>query len=181
MADETQAVPQDTPAADAESASTGSMGMGLVLGALVGGLALGAAAGVFLVGPKMARASGYVIAHHAGADASKKKGEDSTAAKNTIVSLDNLVVNPAGSGGQRFLMCSVAIELGDDKLKDQLTARDAEVRDAVLRVLGSKTVEQLVDMSARDAIKGEVKAALTSLFKVKDGIRRLYFPQFVVQ
>ena len=95
--------------------------------------------------------------------------------------MPNLVLNPAGSNGTRFLMCEVAIELSDEKPADVLTARDAEVCDAILRVLGVKSVEELSDVAHRDGMKDEVRQALDKLFKRKGAVRRLYFPQFVIQ
>ena len=63
-------------------------------------------------------------------------------------------------------------------------ARDAEVRDIVLRVMGAKTVEQLSDMAMRDSLRQEVSDSLTSLVpkaQRKKAIRRVFFPQFVIQ
>ena len=94
--------------------------------------------------------------------------------------LENLVLNPAGSGGSRFLLFNVAIETGSKTAGAEFTARDAELRDIVLTELGTKTVEQLVDMAAREAIKLEVQAAIAKRFG-KTAVKRLFFPQFVVQ
>lgn len=173
----------NTPSQSDQASEQKGPGFGLVIGGLAGGLALGVVAGVFLVGPMVARASGYVNTPKPAAEAHAEEGEkkEGEGPKSSIHNVDNLVLNPAGSGGTRFLMCSVAIELSDEKLADVLTSRDAEVRDAALRVLGAKTVDELTDMSQRDALKDEVRVALDELFKKKGAIRRLYFPQFVIQ
>jgi flagellar protein FliL len=90
------------------------------------------------------------------------------------------VLNPAGTGGTRFLMVSVAIETKDAATNDEMNARDAEVRDLTLRLLGSKTVDQLADVTQRDAIRHELLGRLSKLF-APGAIRQLYFPQFVIQ
>jgi len=59
-------------------------------------------------------------------------------------------------------------------------ARDAELRDAVLVTLGKKTVDQLADMTQRDSIKVQLTKAAGTLFK-KGAVKRIYFPQFVIQ
>jgi flagellar FliL protein len=181
MSDTAAAPANEAPAAEESK----SPGLGLVIGGLAGGLAIGAAAGVFLLGPMVARASGYApgAAQSAKHDEKKEEGKagEEGGAKSTIHNVDNLVLNPAGSGGTRFLMCSVAIELADEKFAEVLNSRDAEVRDAVLRVLGQKTVDELTDVAQREAFKAEVQGALDGLFKQKGAIRRLYFPQFVIQ
>jgi flagellar FliL protein len=98
--------------------------------------------------------------------------------------IDNLVMNPAGSGGTRFLMLSAAIEFKDAAMVEQFKARDAEVRDLVLRVMGARTVEQLADMPTRELIRKEVADSLAMLLPKKDrkkAISKIFFPQFVIQ
>ncbi|MBL8961399.1 MAG: flagellar basal body-associated FliL family protein [Gemmatimonadetes bacterium] len=98
--------------------------------------------------------------------------------------IDNLVMNPAGSGGTRFLMLSTAIEFKDAAMVEAFKARDAEVRDLVLRVMGAKSVEQLTDMPTRELIRKEIGDSLAMLLPKasrKKAITRIFFPQFVIQ
>ncbi len=83
--------------------------------------------------------------------------------------IDNLVLNPSGSGGTRHLMLSVAVEVKDDADAEQMKARDAEVRDAVLHVLGSKTVDELADIAARDSLKLELRVGDQPRFRAAAG------------
>jgi flagellar FliL protein len=182
MSDETEA-PAEEGAGEEAPKKPGTV---MALGVLGGGLVLGAVAGLLLVGPMVARAAGvgHVANDSASAEAGgekEHKAEGEGGAKSPMHEIDNLVLNPAGSGGTRFLIASVAIELNDEALGEVLTARDAEVRDAILRVLGTKTVEELSDVSVRESIKKEMQTTLDTLFKKKDAVRRLYFPQFVIQ
>lgn len=195
----------DQPAAAAEGGEppvkAGPKGV-VLIGALVGSLLIGGAAGVFAVGPMLAKKSGYVVtpaAHDAeGADAEAEaegggehaapaggehgEGGEGAAASNLHL-IDNLVLNPAGSGGSRFLMLAAALEFNDAAQVEEMKSRDSEVRDVILRVMGSKTVEELSDMGHREAIKEELADSLATLFKKskKKPIRRVYFPQFVIQ
>jgi flagellar FliL protein len=95
--------------------------------------------------------------------------------------MENLVLNPAGSNGTRFLMAAVAAELKDEKVKEDMTARDAELRDAVLRLLGERTVDQLSDVTMREELKKQLTDSLNSRLGMKGAIKRVYFPQFVIQ
>ena len=177
MADET--TPAE-PTADA----TAKPKKAIAIAALVGGIVIGGAAGALFVGPLAARTLGYApaaadSAAHAPDSAEGEHGEGGAPA-NAVYMVDNLVLNPAGSGGTRFLMVAVALELKDEKAKEELTRRDAEVRDLILGSLGERTVEQLSDVSARDSIKTELVDQLSKLLP-KSPVRRLYFPQFVIQ
>ena len=69
-------------------------------------------------------------------------------------------MNPSDSEGSRFLLTSIALEPTDADLKDELVARDVELRDALLKVLGGKTVDQLVDIGQRAALAEDLKAAI---------------------
>jgi flagellar FliL protein len=159
--------------------------------ALVAGLALGAGGGAFFVGPAMARgivpAAPVATAEgtdgdedgeaHGAAKGEKKEGE--APAKN-VHTLDNLVLNPAGSNGTRFLLLTIALEVKNEAVLAEMKERDAELRDAVLVALGAKSVEQLAEMPAREALKVELRDVSAKLFK-PGAVKRVYFPQFVIQ
>lgn len=194
MSDETPP-PEGEPAKPARKAPKGAV----LIGVLVGGLAVGVGAGLFGIGPMVAKSSGYVVTADtthaegeegadgeggaaAGGEHAGKEGEAGGAS--TLHLIDNLVLNPAGSGGTRFLMVAAAVEFKDATLVDAFKARDAEVRDIVLRVMGAKTVDQLSDMAVRDSLRKELGDSLSGLVpkaQRKQGIRRVYFPQFVIQ
>jgi hypothetical protein len=56
----------------------------------------------------------------------------------------------------------------------------AELRDIVLTTLGTKQVEQLTDMATREQFKTEIIKAIDERIG-KNSVKRIYFPQFVVQ
>ena len=165
--------------------------------AVVAGLAVGGASGAFFVGPAMAKgiapagapapaahagdaASGDEEAHEEASGEEGAEGEQGAASAKSVHLLDNIVLNPAASGGTRFLLVSVAFELKNAAAIEEMKSRDAELRDLVLVALGSKTVEQLSDMSQREALKSELRAVAEKTSK-KGSIKRVYFPQFVIQ
>jgi flagellar FliL protein len=121
------------------------------------------------------------VGHAAEADAAADStGTEGTKGAPSVHLLENLVLNPAGSGGSRFLLLSVAIETSSANTVTEFQARDAELRDIVLTALGSKTVDELTDISTREGIKAELLSAIGARFG-KSVVKRLYFPQFVVQ
>ena len=166
----------------------------LLIGMVAVGLALGGGTGAAVVGPMVAKKMGKVYtlkavadsASHGEGEAAAAEGEHGAEGKEgaagaiPVLVLDNLVLNPAGSGGTHFLLLTVAIEVGNAAASASFTARDAELRDIVLTSLGSKTTEQLTDISARDQFKTEIQQAIDEHFG-KKSVKRLYFPQFVVQ
>lgn len=161
----------------------------ILIGLVAAGLAVGAGTGASVLGPMAARKMGKTLpvatlSDSLGDSTSEEhsaEGETGKAGTGpSILLLENLVLNPAGSGGSRFLLLSVAIETSKAQTLEQLKTRDAELRDIVLTSLGTKTVDDLTDISLRDKFKSELQAQIEARFG-KQSIKRLYFPQFVVQ
>jgi flagellar FliL protein len=94
--------------------------------------------------------------------------------------LDNMVLNPAESGASRFLLVSVALQLKNEGALSTLKAKDAALRDRVLRILGAHRVEELSDMRQRDALRTRIRLAVDSLAG-GEAVTAVYFPQFVIQ
>jgi len=181
MADEEQLTEDGNHAAPSKPAKM------LIIAGLVGGIVVGALGGSFALGPMLAKKLAAPAAQaatteergdgdgeHGAANAEKKAG-------NVVHMMENLVLNPSGSNGTRFLIVAVAAEVKDDKVKEEMSGRDAEMRDAVLRLLGERTVDQLADMSQRDGMKRELMDSLNVRLARKDAVKRVYFPQFVIQ
>lgn len=186
MANETPQEPEDAPAAPTKAK------LPLLIGMIAVGLAVGGATGAALLGPMVAKKMGKVTplvaadsAHGGDAAAGEhgtpaEGGKEGAATESAIHVLDNMVLNPAGSGGARYLLLTVAIEVGSPTAIESFKARDAELRDIVLSTLGTKAVEQLTDMATREQFKTEIIKAVDERFG-KKSVKRIYFPQFVVQ
>ena len=150
------------------------------------GLAVGGATGAAFIGPMVAKKMGKAPEAHAAAAVADSTGGHEAVAETgkegavAVHLMENLVLNPAGSGGSRFLLLSVAIETSSAAIEADMKVRDAELRDIILTSLGTKTVDQLTDITTRDGIKTELHAAITARFG-QSTVKRLYFPQFVVQ
>jgi flagellar FliL protein len=178
MADEEQSTEDAAPAKPSMMIAVAGLVGGLVIGGLGGSFALGPILAKKLAAPKSAEAATTEEKsgdeEHGGKDGEKKAGA-------TVHMMENLVLNPAGSNGTRFLMAAVAAEVKDEKVKEEMNGRDAELRDAILRVLGERTVDQLADMGLREGLKKELIDSLNSRLQSKTAVKRVYFPQFVIQ
>jgi flagellar FliL protein len=85
------------------------------------------------------------------------------------------------TSGARFLLVATAIEVSEPALMEELKVRDAEARDVLITVLGSRTVDQLSDLNQRDSLRAEISRAFNTMLARPKAVRRVYFPQFVVQ
>jgi flagellar FliL protein len=170
-----------------DSAAPAKPSMMIAIAGLLGGLVIGGLGGSFALGPMLAKKLAAPRSAEA-ATTDEKSGDEEHGGKDggkkagaTVHTMDNLVLNPAGSNGTRFLMAAVAAEVKDEKVKEEMNGRDAELRDAILRILGERTVDQLADMSLREPLKKELVDSLNSRLRSKTAVKRVYFPQFVIQ
>lgn len=146
-------------------------------GGLVGSIAIGAVLGLFVVGPKLAPDVGPLLA---APQPATPIGEAPSTAPSLLYVIENLVLNPSGSNGSRFLLLSVAIGVSNEATMALLKARDPEVRDRILGLLGAKSVEEVWEADRREQLRQEVLAELKPLFPY-ESVRAVYFPQFVIQ
>jgi len=188
MAKDTPQTSEDAPAAPAKAK------LPMLIGMVAVGLAVGGGTGAALLGPMVAKKMGKVTpivasadgahggeaAAEGGHDASAEGGKEGEPVQAAIHVLDNMVLNPAGSGGSRYLLLTVAIEVGSPAALESFKVRDAELRDIVLSTLGTKQVEQLTNMAAREQFKIEITKAVDERIG-KKAVKHIYFPQFVVQ
>ncbi len=191
MADE-QEVPESDEATE-EAPKKGGRLKSIIM--IVVGLGLGTGAGMFFVGPRFfggpAEASAESTEDGSGHGEGEAPADDGhgapaddgggePAADATIHTVANLIVNPAGSNGNRFLLVDLAVELSNEEAVTELEARDAEVRDLLLLLLGAKTVQELADVSQRAPLKIEMQKLISELLD-SGSARDIFFPRFVIQ
>ncbi len=156
----------------------------VILAVVVAAIA-GLGSGVVGIGPMLAKPANAEAAdstqENVDGDAEQHDAGGDTASTNGApLVLNNVVMNPAGSRGTRFLLVSVGFEFAPALPSEQFANLETEIRDAVIGALGSKTVDDLVDYTRRDAYRSEIAAAVEKL--VPDTkVRRVFFPQFVIQ
>ncbi len=158
----------------------------LIITAIVVGVVGGGGAGVYMAGPLLAgslpkpAATANADTNADSADDGEKDAGGRKTASSPLHLVENMVLNPAGSGGSRFLLLSVAFAVKDAEVVKSMTERDPELRDIILRDIGSRDVASLTDITMRDSIKVQLRTAVQKRFG-KDAVRDVYFPQFVIQ
>lgn len=139
-------------------------------------LVLGAAAGWFVIAPKLA-GGGSVATEESGL---VDDGHGNMVpAKGHFYDLNNVIVNPAGSQGSRFIVVTVSFEVPTEDVQLSLANAETKLRDGVSGVLERKSVDQLLAPGARDAIRAEF-AEVAKPF-LKGAKVTVYIPQFLIQ
>ncbi len=164
---------QPQGAAQPEDAGTAASGGSrlLPLIGLVVALAVGGAAGFVGVSRAVTPKAGA-----AAAKAETKKPDETT----PLYLIENLVVNPQGTKGARFLIVSVALQPEKASALEELKRLDPELRDAYGHVLAAKTLEELSDIAHRDSLKLQLKH-VTENVAGTGTVADVFLPQFVLQ
>ncbi len=107
-------------------------------------------------------------------------GHGGEASASLVYAVKDIVVNPAGTGGTRFLSVSFGFELASPRLAAEFEEREPVVRDALITILSSKTVAQLTDARQKEIVRYQIKKRLGQLLDT-DEIEGVYYTDFVLQ
>jgi len=118
-------------------------------------------------------------------EASGGDGKDESAGPIPIVGEDeNIIVNPAGSGGTRYLLVEIFLVRDDDKdagFKPAIEAKSKELQDVTINTLRRYNAEDLSDPVIQDTIKDRLKALYQAIIGADHPIEKLVVPKWIMQ
>jgi flagellar FliL protein len=191
MAEESAAKAEQKPGEEEEVAPAGAKGPLippiLVRFSIVGGiLAVMAVGAIFLVtdviAPRLKKLG----------EPAPATGEATKAAVHEpgeVIEIKDLIVNPAGSGGRRYLKVAAAVELAAEKGKKKEKAaegasggglQDAQIRDLLIRELSSRTLDELTDPVTKEEMRQGIIEGLSGILG-EGRVTNVYFTEYVVQ
>lgn len=96
-----------------------------------------------------------------------------------LYNIEDFTVNPAGTGGSKILLVSMAIDVPAQKYYDLLNQKQIMVKDAIISVLTSKNIPTLENIAYRDSLKLEIGRNIKSRVP---GLRinNIYFSKFIL-
>ncbi|MBU1701715.1 MAG: flagellar basal body-associated FliL family protein [Candidatus Eisenbacteria bacterium] len=97
-----------------------------------------------------------------------------------IHSVDEIIVNPAGTSGRRFLKVGVTFELEGEGVVEEMAARNPQIRDLLIREFSSRGLEEAVDPVLREEIRESILIKVNEIL-VNGKALNLYFTDYIVQ
>jgi len=97
-----------------------------------------------------------------------------------IYPLDQFIVNLVSSGASRYLKCKIDLELDSPDLQQEVDKKLPAVRDLIIRILSSKTVEEIQTAKGKEKLKEEIKRKINSILTTGE-IKHVYLTEFVIQ
>jgi len=98
----------------------------------------------------------------------------------TLYPLDTFTVNLKSDSGRRYLKVTMSLELEGEELSMELDAKAAVLRDRIIRILSSKTLEEISSKKGKQKVSEQIMDTLNAM--LSDGrIKGIYFTEFVIQ
>jgi flagellar FliL protein len=109
----------------------------------------------------------------------KKKISD-IAEVGPIYPLDQFIVNLINNNANRYLKCKISLELDSPELQQEIDKKLPAIRDRIINILSSKTVEEIQTAKGKEKLKEEIKRKINEILTTGE-IRHVYFTEFVIQ
>lgn len=95
--------------------------------------------------------------------------------------LETFTVNLADQ--ESYLQTEVQLMLANVKAQEKIKARMPEVRDSLIRLLSSKTADELAQPEGKAKLAEEVQKAVNGVLGVKKskGVKKVLFAAFIIQ
>ena len=94
--------------------------------------------------------------------------------------LDTFTVNLKSDAGRRYLKVTMSLELDGKHIAVELDNKIPVIRDRVIRILTSKTLEEISSRKGKQKVSLQIMDTLNAI--VTDGqIKGIYFTEFVIQ
>ena len=97
-----------------------------------------------------------------------------------IVTLSDIVVNPAFSSGKRYLAMSIVLALDNEEVAERVSAREPMLRDRFLTLLSQKSYSWLSNFDNREVLKREILIIAKEILQCSGGVY-VYFTKYVLQ
>lgn len=115
-----------------------------------------------------------------------KEGEEEVK-EGVILGLDPFIVNLSGNDGRRYLKINIRLELDSKPLMEAINSPTSpllfKTKDAILEILSSKSVEEVLPVDNRRDLRNEIKFRLNRIYeksKNKGKVTGVYFTEFLV-
>ena len=94
--------------------------------------------------------------------------------------MDAFTVNLRSDAGRRYLKATISLELNGKELSVELDKKIPVIRDRIIRILTSKTLEEISSKKGKQKVSEQIMDTLNAM--ISDGsIKGIYFTEFVIQ
>ena len=182
---------ENTEQTDAPKEKKSNMLMIIIIVVLILIILIGAIVGILLMGgddEEMASSSAPQAKEKSVSKSSSRSNSSSSSMDDSrqlsdigiLYPLDTFTVNLKSDAGRRYLKVTMSLELEGEELSLELDAKSPVLRDRIIRILTSKTLEEISSKKGKGKVSSQVMDTLNAM--ISDGqIKGIYFTEFVIQ
>ncbi|MBK8945021.1 MAG: flagellar basal body-associated FliL family protein [Ignavibacteriae bacterium] len=108
-----------------------------------------------------------------------EEGDEHGKSGNQIFSIEDLIINPAGTSGQRLLLLSVGFGVSNEEKATMLKENEVVIKDMILNSMSQKSLSDLSRVELKDSLKIEIANQVNKLLP-KAKIKNVYFSKYVL-
>lgn len=90
------------------------------------------------------------------------------------------IVNLITQNGRRYLKTSITLELSDPKLLQEVKVKETAIKDTIIEILSSKSIEEISTLKGKNKLKEEIRNNINS-FLIDGVVKNIFFTGFVIQ
>lgn len=98
----------------------------------------------------------------------------------TVYSLEPFIVNIYDGQDLRYLKVKIELQMTSPTVKADLDGQLAAIRDAILVVLSTKTLQDVMDVQGKNQLRDDILTAINKIV-AQGKVSKVYFTDFVVQ
>ncbi len=96
-----------------------------------------------------------------------------------IFTIKDLIINPAGTNGQRLLLLSVGFAVNGEENFKKIEENEVVLKDVILGTMSTKTLAELNQRELKDSLKAEIFEKVKEAMP-KPKIKKVYFSKYVL-
>jgi flagellar FliL protein len=97
-----------------------------------------------------------------------------------MLEMETFIVNLLSENGRRYLKVRVNLELEDEELQEEVNTKIPVLRDIIIRIASSKTLEEISTEKGKEKFKDQIVSEINH--NLQDGkINNVFFTDFVIQ
>lgn len=94
--------------------------------------------------------------------------------------LKEIIINPADTNGQRYLLVQLSLELDDKDDQTLIEEHRSKIRNNIIKYLSAKTVSELQGIEGKEDLRIELIQLINQAIDSRS-VRNLYYSKYVMQ
>ncbi|PID62471.1 MAG: flagellar basal body protein FliL [Ignavibacteriae bacterium] len=116
---------------------------------------------------------------HTEETAEEEEDEEGEHAPQHIFSIDDLIINPAGTNGQRLLLLSIGFGSTSEEGLNLLKENEVIIKDIIISTVSRKNLRTLSQIELKDSLKVELAHKVNDVYPEAD-IKNVYFSKYLI-